>query len=423
MKIMENKTDMSQKINNIMSKKLSSMDLSDVQCLNQHSVVEDNDLRNSSVTTNQVTGRELRNNSVTKSAEMCNNSVTLRNNSVTKAPELRNNSVTNSVTSSVTTSDRFRNSHKKINSTEKTSLYGLSGIAKKIIFYLGTICYKNGTRISPPISFSELKSNLKISTNEVVRVNIHRLINKGFIRKIEHKTGKGGYQILEIREHIYTQLVEQLSKIITSKTSPISTNSVTDSVTNSVTNHPYSSSNNNIYTTTNTDTDIENWESIDLCGLDLSVRFNRSHIESLRKNSGLSYEQVQNSIESFSHDLKKGLVKSKTPLNLLYGVMKKNNEYISMDQHFKPESVLFMEKQLKARTRRMNDLLQTQKQAEEASFKVWRQDLSKEQLNNAMDKMGVVNKDRLTPQFIEKNLQLFFSEHVWPDELKKLGVK
>ena len=44
----------------------------------------------------------------------------------------------------------------------------------------GELCYKLGSRITPPITFSELKTQLHISSNEVVRVNIHRLIKKRF---------------------------------------------------------------------------------------------------------------------------------------------------------------------------------------------------------------------------------------------------
>lgn len=45
----------------------------------------------------------------------------------------------------------------------------------------------------------------------------------------------------------------------------------------------------------------------------------------------LSVEEIQRSLDAFAHDLEAGTLKSKSPLNVLFGVLRKGNSYLSTD--------------------------------------------------------------------------------------------
>lgn len=408
---------------------------------NTNSVTDNKELRNSSVTDQPPEISNIRNSSVTDQPEfrnssitdsvtssessvtMRNNSVTLRNpgvtDSVTKPDQLRNSSVTDSVTSSVTINRSF---------------YNLTGDSKKIVFYVGELCYKLGSRITPPITFSELKTQLDISSNEVVRVNIHRLIKKEIFRKLEHKTGKGGYQILEIREHVYKELVDIIQK--NSVTSSVTVNtelrnsSVTDNVTIGVTNPPSSNSSSFIYkenTTTNDETfnpaDVpgqqqlgpqfdSDWQNIDITPL-ASIGFTNNHLSQIFTKNELTPKQVQDSINAFAFDLnenQRGEKIKTSPLNLFMGILKGGSPY-NPPKNYESDEDRLLREQVEAEREKLEKRRQMQAELKELKFQNWLLDLSIEKKLDILDvPQGFF--DKMPVEAIQEGLKKHFEMKV-----------
>jgi len=295
-------------------------------------------------------------NSVTNSVtDSVTNSVTVpkqSRNNTESSPTLRNDTVTNSVT----ITEQLRNSTNRSSVTNSVTinrdLYSITGVPKLILFFLAKLCLEGGSRITPPINFSYLKETLSISSNEVVRVNIYRLIKKGLLRKIEHKSGKGGYQILAIEDHIYKDLIQHMSSMdsVTSSVTTRNSNSVTNqnsshahnSVTNSVT-HPLSSSsssfNTNKDTNTNNEDNINDPNQQNIFGLPeewMSINYERlkdfgfgtTQLKQLYKLEIYTSEDIQEYIDRLDYDIvhndksfRSGL------LNGFMGILRKGDGY------------------------------------------------------------------------------------------------
>ena len=371
---------------------------------NMTSVTNHSELRNSSVTEYKHDKSFIRNKSVTNHNELRNSSVTnpqnspaFRNtsvtNSVTNHKQLRNTSETNSVTNSVTVNRSF---------------YNLIGDAKKIVFYIGELCYKMGSRITPPITFSELKAHLSISSNEVVRVTIHRLIKKDIFRKLEHKTGKGGYQVLEIREHVYKELVEIIQKnsVTSSVThqSELRNNSVTYRVTDGVTQMPSSSisfKNINKELTTNeypfNPADVpgqqqlgpqfdSDWQNVDITPLS-SIGFTNNHLSQLFTKNELTPKQVQESINAFAFDLeenKRGEKIKTSPLNLFMGILKGGSPY-NPPKNYESDEDRILREQVEAEREKLEKRQKMQSELRELKHQNWLLDLTIEKKLEILD--------------------------------------
>tara|TARA_Y100001935_G_C17303700_1_gene510884 strand:- start:428 stop:2203 length:1776 start_codon:yes stop_codon:yes gene_type:complete len=374
---------------------------------NTNTVTDNIGLRNSSVTEKSPLISNIRNNSVTYQPEFRNSSVTDSVTASESSVTMRNNSVTlrnPGVTDSVTKPDQLRNSSVTIH----RSFYNLTGDSKKIVFYVGELCYKFGSRITPPITFSELKTQLDISSNEVVRVNIHRLIKKEIFRKLEHKTGKGGYQILEIREHVYKELVDIIQKnsVTSSVTvnSKLRNNSVTDNVTIGVTNPPSSNSSSFIYkenTTTNDEpfnpADVpgqqqlgpqfdSDWQNIDITPL-ASIGFTNNHLSQIFTKNELTPKQVQDSINAFAFDLnenQRGEKIKTSPLNLFMGILKGGSEY-HPPKNFVSEEDRILKEQVEAEREKFEKRQQMQSELKEIKYQNWLLDLS------VQDKLSILD--------------------------------
>lgn len=79
---------------------------------------------------------------------------------------------------------------------------------------------------------------------------------------------------------------------------------------------------------------------------------------------GLTVEEVQQSIEAFTHDWKNNLIKSNSPLKILFGVLKKGQPYLSLQFAEKTS------KELNATLERLNKLQEEEKALREAEFKL-----------------------------------------------------
>jgi hypothetical protein len=338
---------------------------------------------------------EFRNNTVTDSIT----------NSVTIAEQLRNNKETpqkfrnNSVTNSVTVTEQLRNSDNYNSVTNSVTinkdLYSLTGVPKLILYFLAKLCLEGGSRVTPPINFSFLKESLNISSNEVVRVNIYRLIKKGLIRKIDHKTGKGGFQILAIEDHIYKDLIQHMSSIssVTDSVTPYNSNSVTNhksshaqhSVTNSVTSSLSSSSssiNTNKETNTNNDDRLndpnqqnifglpEDWMSIDYERVK-QFGFGTTQLKQLYKLEFYSAEDIQEYIDRLDYDT---VHNDKTfrsgMLNGFMGILRKGDGYSPPKGYESPMEQALRE-ELEQKKRHLDKIKNMENELFETSYETW----------------------------------------------------
>ena len=244
-----------------------------------------------------------------------------------------NKRVTKRVTERVTNNEQIGN--KRITGLCFESLVGHERNLLSLIF---SECLRVGSLIAPPLTLDFIEERLECRSGTAKTV-IHRLIKKGFMYRSESKTGRGGWIKFELPKNLYQNLrIRETDNKRVTNGYQTGNKQVTKRVTERVTKSPSSSSSDLllikklIKKNTTTTTPLDEGLGIDIPDNLKEIGFGASqtsHVFNNAKNP-LTPQELQDSLDAFSYDLKQELIKPKTsPLNFLMGVLLKRGAYTS----------------------------------------------------------------------------------------------
>lgn len=205
-----------------------------------------------------------------------------------------------------------------------SSVLALVGLQREILNFLFHDCQTHGSRITNPISIS----NVALSTNTTVssaRKALQRLEHKGFLFRSSYKDGRGGFTTYELPINTYSELIQLQSR------DKLKTNlSQTEA---NVKPQPEPQPEPKLLNSSSKDLKIENTntEDGDLFVIPdnlKSLGVGQRNLRNILQATGLSLDEVQSSLDHFSFDVQSGIIK-KNHLNLLMGILRKKNVYIS----------------------------------------------------------------------------------------------
>ena len=181
----------------------------------------------------------------------------------------------------------------------------------------------SGNRITPPINGNEFAKTTLNKTYKQTKDTLYHLKLRGFIGVYSMKNGRGGNVQYLIEKEIYQSCLIELNFDKPTNNLLRTTEKPPDTPTNKPTNTALSSNsdlNNKENTNTeNFDFDIpENVKALGVGNRQLAV---------IVRDNFLSAEEVQQSLEHYSHDVGKNLVKKSN--NFFFGVLRNKTPYIS----------------------------------------------------------------------------------------------
>lgn len=227
----------------------------------------------------------------------------------------------------------------------------LVGLQRNVLIHFFEMCVRSGSRITPPVAISNLALAVETTTS-AGRKAIQRLEEKGFILRASFKDGRGGWTKYEVKEEVYkTLLLSQTS----AKVEPIISQSRakvgTQPEPKPEPNIPYSN-NSSLKENTNTEPEVADFqvpENLKALGV------GQKPLAVIVRDNILSHEEVQESLNHYSHDIAKNLVKVKSA-NFLFGCMRNKTPYISSS---------YAEAETRAITQEIARIKQLQAQKEE----------------------------------------------------------
>ena len=279
----------------------------------------------------------------------------------------------------------------------------LSDLSKQQDFFLNYIfemCSSVGQRETPKIQNHSLL-NIINTTPGNLRYLILNLRNMGFLNIIKTKNGPNGWRIFELPENVYKSLSNQrnISRALVERYQSVS-NPLVNALGSALVEPPSSSS--YINTTTNYKAGalakIELTEGLTLIG------FNQGHIEQLLRDSALSSEEIQNSLNAFAFDLGFEDVKRKvrSPIGLIMKLLKNGQAYVSEKGYESEEDRLYRE--LIDRAEKKNEEKKNLKaKLVEIKFEEWLENISDSDKKNLAEPigefMGIIHRQELKEYF------------------------
>lgn len=217
---------------------------------------------------------------------------------------------------------RLSQSEVKVEPT--TSILALVGLQREILNFLFHDCQNLGSRITNPISISNVALIAK-TTVPSARKALQRLEQKAFISRHSYKDGRGGFTTYELPSKTYGELIQQESRArVKSNLSQSEVRVKPQHESQPEPTGPSSSIRdlNKENTNTGTEDGFVIPENLKAFGV------GQRNLSNIAQTVGLSSDEIQSSLDHFSWDVQAGVVK-KNHLNLLMGILRKKNVYIS----------------------------------------------------------------------------------------------
>jgi predicted DNA-binding transcriptional regulator len=234
-----------------------------------------------------------------------------------------------------------------INSTpKKHHLDTIVGKEREFLFFIAKQCQKNGSLITQPLTIEKIKMVLSYS-NDGIKTVVYRLTNKGLIARDRNKKGRAGWVCYSLTKEIYDQILSQ-------EDFEIGVEMVLKKALKQGLNQSYSS--NNLYSITNT-TEVEIPE-FQIPENVRSLGIGQKSLQALVRDNFLSFDEIQESLNSFSYDILKNTIKNKTA-GLFFGILRKKTPYISS------EYIQNQEREIKEQVFRYEQLIAQRKKLEE----------------------------------------------------------
>ena len=195
------------------------------------------------------------------------------------------------------------------------------GLQKECLLVIYEHCQLIGSRTTRPLGIAFFVERLKTSQLNAHNV-LNELVKKNAIKRNDYQRGRGGWSKWEIIETIWNEIgLNNLSIIKNDR----------KTIEQTIETVPYSSSSNNLLRT-NT---IQEQDPIEFnipANLSAMGIGNRQLVVIVRDNF-LTAEEVQQSLDHYSHDLTKNLTKKST--NFFFGILRNKTPYIS--SHYSQE--------------------------------------------------------------------------------------
>ena len=276
------------------------------------------------------------------------------------------------------TADRQQLDSKKTAIMEVSNLTGKEAQLVKIIFQN---CQNSGSLETPNLTTENLRQSLEVTTKRLGNL-VERLIKKKIFEVIFSKRGNSGFRRFRLHPEHYQKLVlnqkdSRSTAIRQQKDSNYTADWTADKTAQELSS---SSSDLNINNKTTTTKLPKEWETIKTPQNIKDIGLVASHIRQIHKNGVLEAQEVQDSLNAFSHDLENGKVKARNgSLNLLMGVLLKKGMYISEDYltESKKEIDAYLTKveELEAAKEKLKEINKQKK------FEKWLETLSDERKN------------------------------------------
>ena len=278
------------------------------------------------------------------------------------------------------------------NNDRTPEVRSLVGQNKKLLNIFFEDCKRQGSTTTGKFTREVLSQLLEVKPS-TVKTLIYRLSLGGYIDRLPGRKGRGGWIQVAIPRHIYDQLMilesETTSGVISGY---FDTKRSTQGSTTKSTNPSSSSSSLKNEFTTSTRELPEDWKNVNIPAELQAIGVSQSHIRQIFSDGLLTSDEVQDSFDSFSYDLKHNKVHaSYGPLRLLMGVLRKRKSpYIS-------EAMLSAEKQ------ELESYMNKIKEAEEVKKRHAEMALIKK-FDSWWSSLGQERKNQIVPptQFVEE---------------------
>jgi predicted transcriptional regulator len=297
----------------------------------------------------------------------------------------------------------------------------LTGLQKKILFFIVEDCIYRGQLISGCITNEALREITKTTAN-TVKTAVQRLIKKGFIKRNPDKNGKrgkGGFSSFIITKDVRDGVIIEKraprisNQLVTQLVTPNSNQLVTNKESNREPNTLSSSLN-----IKNTTTELsKEWQDINIEPLK-EIGFTENRLWKL-KNHGIDRKALQASIDHFAFDLKhnnKAASIKKTPIEFFMGIMLHDGYYTPPANYESPQEKarrLYIEHE-EAKSKETAAMIERLLNVE---FEKWYEGLSDEQKNEILPDSLRHAKER---KFGREYLKNHFKENIWQDSFQKL---
>jgi hypothetical protein len=284
----------------------------------------------------------------------------------------------------------------------------LTGIQKKIFFYIVDLCTSRGQLDTGVVLTNDLTIIANCSFGSA-KTSLSRLVDKNLILRKRGKASRGGHIVLAITKEIQAAAVQSqrfnISPSIRGLTDNINDNKLDNNIS-------YSS---NSYLNNNITTKLPpNWEEIDFSILS-DIGFSKTQLLQLYNKQLNTPEIIQESINHFAFALKnnKKVSAYPEPLNVLMGVLRKGMNWFEQN-YVSPrekalENFLLQKKQEAERIQFLEKLLLEQE------FKIWITQLSDSEKNTILGsapKSNLLSKN-LADKTNEGFLLQYFKDNIY----------
>jgi hypothetical protein len=306
----------------------------------------------------------------------------------------------------------------------------LTGVQREMVFFIYESCSKNRERLSDPMTPVHLAESIGCKLGSI-KTSIKRLVEKGFIKRIENCIGRGGWTRFQIPNAIYMELIDYINSPNrsthtinrTQKGSQTDHKQITQTDTQrgtSLSSSIYDLIKENITTTTETarlQEFPEAWKEIDMEPL-APYGFSIHHLRQVFNQKKLTPEDMQDSIYAFAFDLKHNNKEKQINgeiINYFMGIVRKGIVYLYPSNYESPqdEALRLHNEHKQARLTKRTELEQ---QAFELSFDDWITALSSTEKEKHVPKELIPamyrNKGMEHPG-VRAALKTHFKEKVW----------
>jgi len=277
-----------------------------------------------------------------------------------------------------------------------------------LLILLFDSCQINGSTETSKITIEALFLKLG-NPKSSIQKTLQRIEQKGLITRKSFKNGRGGWTIYQFEKSVYQQVLQnETQDKLRTNLRQSADKPKSQPKTQPKTSLHSSSEIKNLRSTTTID-GVDNFliKHNILIPEDLKkIGFGQSHLNQILKISSLSVNEVQESLEHYSLDLRNGSVRAGFgKLNLIVGVLKKSNQYVSETYIAEEQKML---DELAKRSQKFNEL--KKKQAEIAilkKYKAWKANLTQLEINEFVPPSNIV-KEGSTLQDIQ--LQSYYQD-------------
>jgi hypothetical protein len=217
------------------------------------------------------------------------------------------------------------------------------GREREFLFFVANQCQKNGSLTTPPLTIEKIKIVLNCSKDSIKTV-VYRLTQKSILNRETRKMGRSGWVSFSLPKTIYDQILNQ-------EDFRNGVGMVLKVGSEQGLKSAYSN-NNSLKENNNTEPEVADFqvpENLKALGV------GQKPLAVIVRDNILSHEEVQASLNHYSHDIAKNLVKVKSA-NFLFGCMRNKTPYISSS---------YAEAETRAITQEIARIKQLQAQKEE----------------------------------------------------------